>query len=115
MTKQDILKHANYPALIHIIAQYLHKLTNDLDQEYCLEEIYESLANTYPKPSNFALLSNDAKAQLEIDIDMVLISIDFQDLKKTLFEDEANVALFWSLVDNKEDKKSQKVFKTLFV
>lgn len=101
-------------AIIDEIAKAWPQLLNEEAQELCLESIYELLADSTPTPKNFSLMSNDEKAQYEIDIDMVLITIDFEDLGKLIFDDGENELYFWSLVGDRSDKKNKKIFTALF-
>ncbi len=114
LSKQFLLEHADTHAIINIITKMWQKLSNEEEQELCLETIYELLADKAPIPEDFSLLSNDDKAQYEIDIDMVLITIDFNDLAKLIFDDGENELYFWSLVGDRSDKKNKKIFTALF-
>ena len=114
LTKQSLLQHAHMHSIIDIIAKAWPQLLDEDEQELCLESIYDLLAGTAPRPENFSLLTNDEKAQHEIDVDMLLITIDFKDLGKLIFDNGENELYFWSLVGDKSDKKNKKVYKTLF-
>ena len=87
-------------------------LLDEDEQELCLENIYDLLAQTAPKPDNFSMLTNDEKAQHEIDVDMLLITMDFREIGAVIFKSEENRTHLWSLVDN--DKNSKKTFTKLF-
>ncbi len=113
-TKQSLLDHADRHAIIDVLTKAWPQLIDEDEQEECLESIYELLADTAPQPENFSLLSNDEKAQYEIDVDMVLITIDFEDLGKLIFDDGENELYFWSLVGDRSDKKNKKAFTALF-
>ena len=114
LTKQSLLQHANTHVIINAIAKAWPHLLDEDERELCLENIYDLLANTSPKPENFSLLSNDDKAQHEIDVDMLLITIDFKDIEKLIFDDGENESYFWSKVGDRSDKKNKKVFTALF-
>ena len=114
LTKQSLLQHADMHSIIDVIAKAWPQLADEDEQELCLETIYDLLADTAQKPENFSLLSSDDKAQYEIDVDMVLITIDFKDLAKLIFDDGENERYFWSLVGDRSDKKNKKVYKILF-
>ena len=113
-TKQSLLEHADTHAIIDVLTKAWPQLIDNNVQELCLESIYEQLADSTPTPENFSLMSNDEKAQYEIDIDMVLITIDFKDLEKLIFDDGENELYFWSLVGDRSDKTNKKVFTALF-
>ncbi|MGB5964380.1 MAG: hypothetical protein WBF77_03000 [Sulfurimonadaceae bacterium] len=114
LTKQSLLRHADAHSVIDVIAGTWQELLDEEEQELCLETVYDLLANRVPKPENFSLLSSDEKAQHEIDVDMLLITIDFNDLGKVIFDNAENENHFWSLVGNKDDKKNKKIFTALF-
>ena len=114
LTKQSLLQHADIHDIINEIVKVWSQLTDEDERELCLENIYDLLANTSPKPENFSLLSNDDKAQHEIDVDMLLITIDFKDIEKLIFDDSENESYFWSKVGDRSDKKNKKVFTALF-
>ncbi|MEN8148168.1 MAG: hypothetical protein ABFR02_11200, partial [Campylobacterota bacterium] len=105
LTKQSLLQHADARSIIDVIAKAWQQLLDEDEQELCLETVYDLLADTAPKPENFSLLTNDEKAQHEIDVDMLLITIDFEDLGKVIFDDGDNELYFWSLVGSRSDKK----------
>lgn len=113
MTKKELLQHADPGEITAIIVNRWSGLHDDERREYCLEEIYASLADAVV-PNNFDLLSDDAKAQLELDVDMLLITIEWDDIGRLIFDDDANEAYFWSLIGDKDDKKNQKIFTALF-
>lgn len=114
LTKQSLLQHTDAHTIINAIAKAWPQLSDEDEQELCLENIYDLLANTAPTPENFSLLTNDEKAQHEIDVDMVLITIDFEDLEKLIFDDGENELYFWSLVGDRSDKRNKKIFTALF-
>jgi len=114
LTKQSLLQHADLHSIIDAIAIAWPQLLDEDDQELCLENIYDLLAQVAPKPDNFSLLDNDAKAQHEIDVDMLLITIDFKDIGQLIFDNENNESLFWSNVGDRNDKKNIKIFSKLF-
>ena len=114
LTKQSLLQHADTHSITDVIAKAWPQLLDEDEQELSLESIYDILATTAPRPENFSLLSNDEKAQHEIDVDMLLITIDFEDIGKLIFDNGENELYFWSLVGDKSDKKNKKVYKTLF-
>ena len=114
LTKQTLLQHASTHAIIDLITQMWSQLADEDEQELCLESIYELLATSTPTPKYFSRLSSDDKAQYEIDIDMVLITIDFKDLGERIFDDGENELYFWSLVGSRSDKKNKKIVKSLF-
>lgn len=114
MKKESLLQFCDAAAIIKIIAHDWPLLEDEERQELCLEEIYELLAKSAIEPDDFALLNNEAKAQFELDVDMALITIDYDDLEKIIFEDKVNEDYFWSLIGDKNDKKNQKIFTALF-
>ena len=114
LTKQSLLEHADTHTIINAIAKAWPHLLDEDEQELCLENIYDLIADTAPKLANFSLLTNDEKAQHEIDVDMLLITIDFEDLEKLIFDDGENELYFWSLVGDRSDKKNKKIFTALF-
>ncbi len=114
LTKQSLLQHADKKAIIDVIVKAWPQLSDEEQQELCLESVYELLADTAPQPADFSLLSNDEKAQYEIDVDMVLITIDFKDIGTLIFDDGENELYFWSLVGSRSDKKNKKIYQALF-
>ena len=114
LTKQSLLQHADTYAIIDEIAKVWSQLSDEDEQELCLENIYDMLAHTVPKPENFSLLTNDEKAQHEIDVDMLLITVNFEDLGKLIFDDGENELYFWSLVGDRSYKNNKKIFTALF-
>ena len=114
LTKQSLLQHADLHSIMDAIANVWPQLLDEDDQELCLENIYDLLANTTPKPENFLLLDNDAKAQYEIDVDMLLITIDFEDLGKLIFDNGENESYFWTKVGDRSDKRNKKILTKLF-
>ncbi len=114
MTKEMLLEFCDAGAIIKIIADNWPLLEDEERRELCLEEIYELLAQSAIEPDDFALLNNEAKAQFELDVDMALITIDYDDLQKIIFENEENEAYFWSLIGDKDDKKNKKILTALF-
>ena len=114
LTKQSLIQHADIHAIIDEIAKAWPQLTDNDVQELCLESIYDLLAKTAPKPDNFTLLTNDEKAQHEIDIDMRLITIDFKEIGRAVFKSEENKTYLWSLVGDNNDKTNKKIFTKLF-
>ncbi|MCJ7765362.1 MAG: hypothetical protein MUP09_05415 [Thiovulaceae bacterium] len=113
-TKESLLHRCDADAIMQIIARDWALLQDEEQQELCLEAIYEILAHSVVAPDNFALLSNEAKAQFELDVDMALITIDFKDIGKIIFKDKENERYFWSLIGDKDDKKSKKIVAALF-
>jgi len=111
LTKQQLLEHADAHKLISLIAAAWPNLLDEDEQEICLENIYDLLAQTAPKPDNFSLLTNDEKAQHEIDVDMLLITLDFKEIGTAIFENEENKTHLWSIVGNNNDKE---IFTKLF-
>jgi len=114
MTKKELLQHADTDDITHIIAKEWSGLDDEQRREYCLEEIYASLADTAPLPEGFHLSSNDEKAQYEIDIDMLLITIEWDDIGTLIFDGGENEAHFWPLVGDKNDKRNRKIYRSLF-
>ena len=114
LTKQSLLQDADVHSIIDITAKAWPQLLDEDEQELCLESIYDLLANTALKPDNFSLLTNDEKAQHEIDVDMLLITIDFKDIREIIFSSRENESYFWSAVGNRDDKKNKKIFTSLF-
>jgi hypothetical protein len=114
LTKKELLQHADTEEIAQIIAKQWSRLNDEESREFCLEEIYASLAETAPLPEGFHLSSNDEKAQYEIDIDMLLITIEWDDIGSLVFNGGENEAEFWSLVGNKKDKSNRKIFTALF-
>lgn len=114
LSKQSLLEHTDIHAIIDVITKMWLQLSDEDEQELCLETIYELLADTAPTPEDFSLLSNDDKAQYEIDIDMVLINVDFKDIGKCIFDDGENERYFWSKVGDRSDKKNKKIYAALF-
>ena len=114
MTKESLLQYCDAEAIIQTLATSWPLLQDEERRELCLEEIYEVLAQSAMEPDDFALLNNEAKAQFELDVDMALITIDFDDLEKIIFDDDANEAYFWSLIGDKNDKKNKKILTALF-
>ena len=112
LTKTELLRATDPKRLIDAIIEYWPNLDNEEQQELCLEEIYELLAQHTPTPENFSLLSSDQKAQYEIDIDMLLITIYFKDIGDYVFKEEKNIEYFWSVVPKTE--KSKAIFQKLF-
>ena len=100
--------------MIQIIADDWPLLQNEERQELCLEKIYDVLAHSVAETENFALLSSEAKAQFELDVDMALITIDFTDIGKIIFAQPQKREYFWSLIGDKNDKKNKKIFTALF-
>ncbi|MDA3947047.1 MAG: hypothetical protein PF439_10255 [Helicobacteraceae bacterium] len=114
LTKQSLLQSADTEAIINVIAGAWPRLSDEDEQEICLETVYDLLAATAPQPGNFNLLSNDDKAQYEIDVDMLLITIDFDDLRSLIFDDGENEYYFWSHVGDRSDKTNKKIYTALF-
>ncbi len=114
LTTQQLLDHADEHKLISLIAAAWPRLLDEDEQELCLEIIYDLLAQTAPKPDNFSLLTNDEKAQHDIDVDMLLITIDFKEIGRAIFKSNENETYLWSLVDNNNDKTNKKLFSKLF-
>ena len=114
LTKQQPLDHADEHKLISLIAAAWPNLLDENEQELCLENIYDLLAQTAPKPDNFSLLTNDEKAQHEIDVDMLLITIDFKEIGTLIFKSEENRTYLWSLVGSNNGKNNKKLFIKLF-
>ena len=113
-TKKELLQTADTKAIANTLANYWLTLQDVEQQELCLEQIYELIETTAPYPPEFSMHSQDKKAQYEIDIDMTLITITFEDIGELLFQDEALSDYFWGLVGDKKSKVNQKIFKTLF-
>jgi hypothetical protein len=114
MTKESLLQYCDAEAIIQTLANSWPLLEDEERRELCLEEIYELLAKSAVEPDDFALMNSEAKAQFELDVDMALITIDFDDLQKLIFESEENEAYFRSLIGDKDDKKNQKILAALF-
>ena len=112
MTKETLLHNTNPKEIIELIARHFESLRDEEAQEMCLEEIYELLAANTPQPTNFSLLNDDQKAQHDIDVDMLLITIEFKDIGIYVFKDENDLAYFWSLVPKTE--KSEAIFQKIF-
>jgi len=112
LTKTQLLKATDPKVLIDAIIPDLPNLLDVEQQELCLENLYELLAQNTPAPQNFSLLSNDQKAQYEINVDMLLITIDFKDIGDSLFKEEKNIEYFWSLIDKTSENEAlfQKIF-----
>ena len=115
MNKQTLLKQTDPITLINCITSKWSLLLDEEEQELCLEEIYDFIANSATRSENFNLLSNDEKAQHEIDVDMLLITIEFKDLAEVLFHPASNEALFWSSLGEKESALNSNIYKALFM
>lgn len=115
MTKESIIEHANAKALATILAEKWTTLMDEDAQEECLETVYDALAKTAPKPDNFSLLSNEAKAQYEVDVDMLLITIDYCDFETKIFDGNTIESFFWDHVSCKDKKINDKIYKVVFV
>ncbi len=114
LTTRQLLDHADEHKLMSLIATAWPNLSDKDEQELCLENIYDLLAQTASKPDNFSLLTNDEKAQHDIDVDMLLITIDFKEIGAVVFKSEENRDYLWSLLGNKNDKNNKKLFTKLF-
>ena len=114
LSKQSLLQQADVHAIIDALAQSWPYLLDEEEQELCLETIYDLLAQTAPKPENFALLSNDEKAQHEIDVDMLLITIDFPDIGELIFDNGENEHYFWLVIEAKGSSDTKKTIAALF-
>lgn len=112
LSTQQLLQATNPNSMIDAIITYWPDINQEEQQELCLEHIYEILAQNAPVPENFTLLSSDQKAQHEINIDMLLITIDLKEIGSHLFKEEKNSAYFWSQI--KKTEKSKAIFKKLF-
>jgi hypothetical protein len=97
-----------------IIAEAWERLQNEEQREECLEALYESIANASASHHNLALLSNEGRAQFELDVDMLLITIAWEDIGTVIFDRGVNEAYFWSRVGDKNDKKNKKIYRSLF-
>ena len=113
MNKQTLLQQTDPTMIINYITSKWPLLLDEEEQELCLEEIYDLVANSATKPKNFNLLSNDEKAQHEIDVDMVLITIDFHDIGKHIFKDKQNEDILKKMTES-VDQKSLELFNLLF-
>jgi len=114
MRKSELIQSANMKEIAAVMAQRWLELEDEEAQEECLEAIYTSLATTAPVPENFALMSQEAKAQHEVDVDMLLITIDFPDFKHRLFDKGEIETYFWDLVPCKDSKKNKRIYRALF-
>ena len=112
LSTQRLLQASDPKSIVDTIIMHWPNIDQEEQQELCLEQIYEILAQNAPLPENFTLLSSDQKAQHEIDIDMLLITIDLKEIGSHVFKDEHNLAYFWSLVPKTE--KSEAIFRKLF-
>jgi len=115
MTKQSVLENINVREVSTVLAKHWINLNDEETQEVCLEEIYESLARSQPLPEDFALLSSEAKSQYEVEVDMLLITIDYVDLEPLIFDTDTNETFFWDQVTCKDSKKNQNIYKVVFV
>ncbi len=114
LTKKQLLQSTDSREITKTLIDFWPGLLDEEQRELCLESIYELLADNAPLPDNFNLLSNDEKAQYEIDVDMLLITIDYYDLKTLIFDDGENELYFWSNVGDRSDKTNKKIYKALF-
>ena len=114
LTKKSLLQHADIPAICNVVAKAWPLLLDAQQQELCLESVYEVIADAAARQHNFSLLSDAARAQLELDTDMLLITIDWRDIGTLIFDNGENEAHFWSLIGAKDDKKNKKIFRSLF-
>jgi len=115
LTKSTLLQQADVREISDIIADAWTHLQDEEQQEQCLEAIYESIANAAATHHNPALLSNEGRAQFELDVDMLLITIEitieWEDIGGMIFDKGANEAYFWSRIGDKNDKKNKKTTK----
>lgn len=114
MTKETLLKQTDPKTLMECIAAKWPLLLNEDEQELCLEEIYDLIAMSAAEPENFMLLTNDEKAQFEIDIDMLLITIEFSDLAAVLFQSKQDIDTFWKLIGDRESLVNTNTYNALF-
>ncbi len=112
MTKDSLLQNINPRDTIDLIAKHFPSILDEEIQESCLEEVYDVIAINTPQPENFALLTNDQKAQHEIDVDMLLITIDCKDIGKYVFKEEIDKVYFWTKVPKSE--KIEAIFQKIF-
>ena len=112
MTKETLLQQTPPKLLIDCIAIFWPKFPDEEEQELCLEEIYDIIANTATLPENYNLLLDEEKAQFEIDMDMELITINFKDIGEHIFLNEANKTYFWKQIPKTE--KSEAIFQKIF-
>jgi len=113
MTKETLLQQTDTRQIIDIIARFWPQFPGEETEELCLEEIYDLIARSAEIPPDFHLLSDAQKAQHEIDIDMLLITITFKEIGDCLFKEQKAEDGFWEAV-GKKSKRDQKVFKKLF-
>ena len=113
MTKETLLQQTDPEQIIDIIARFWPQFPDEEAEELCIEEIYELIAHSAETPPDFHLLSDAQKAQHEIDIDMLLITITFKAIGDYLFKEQSAEDGFWEAV-GKRSKRDQKVFKKLF-
>ena len=112
LSTQQLLQASDPKSIINAIITHWPNIDQEEQQELCLEHIYEILAQNAPLPENFTLLSSDQKAQHEIDIDMLLITIDLKEIGSHVFKEEKQREYFWSQIQKTE--KSKAIFKKLF-
>ena len=99
MTKETLLQQTDPKIIIDCIAKFWPKFPDEEEEELCIEEIYDIIAHNAALPENYNLLADEEKAQLEIDIDMELITIEYSDIGKHVFKGVSNEAYFWSLIE----------------
>jgi len=114
LTKESLLRHADLRDITAIIADAWTQLQNDERQEECLEAIYESIAKSAATHHDLALLSNEGRAQFELDVDMALITIDWEDIGSVIFDQGTNETYFWSCIGDKNEKNNKKIYRSLF-
>ena len=112
MTKETLLQQTDPKIIIDCIATFWPRFPDEEEEELCIEEIYDIIANSAALPENYNLLSDEEKAQLEIDIDMELITIDFKDIGAHIFTEEDKRVYFWTKVPKSE--KSEAIFQKIF-
>lgn len=115
MTKSTLLQQADVREISDIIADAWTQLQDEEQQEQCLEAIYESIANAAASHHNPALLSNEGRAQFELDVDMLLITIEWEDIGGIIFDKGADEAYFWSRIGDKNDKKNKNIYRSIFI
>ena len=112
MTKETLLHQTDPKTIIDIIATFWPRFPDEEEEELCIEDIYDIIANSAALPENYNLLSDEEKSQLEIDIDMELITIDFKDIGEHIFQKDINRTYFWKQI--KKSEKSKAIFQKIF-
>jgi len=113
-SKESLLQQCKADEISSVIGHFWASLHDQEQQELCLEAVYEMIANAAALKHDFSLLNDEQRTQFELDVDMAVITIEWEDIAGVIFDRADKEEFFWSQIGDKDDNKNREIYRLLF-